>query len=459
MTEAPEERGPIRRASPDIDENRSVWMDDSHEGYQASPPLQGSERADVAVIGGGFTGVSTAYHLSRRFPDKRIVLLEARTLANGASGRNGGQMLNWLPGIEPKDPELARRIYSATKEGIDGIEAIIREHGLRVRYRRDGCLQVFTDARRAEEAHARAEELTAWGIPVRYVQGAELSTYLRPEGAVGAMLDSSEGQLHGVDFLRGMKPVLLAQGVKVFEGSPVLSIREGRSITLTTAGGDVRAQAIVLATNGYTPRLGYFRSGVFALHSHMLATEPLSREQAEALGWGRAAGFADDLDRISYGALLPSGELIFGGGSNASYGYLWGNRTSFPGTPESASRSFAAIQRQLNRYFPAAARLRIARRWTGTLGITMSRMCSMGVRGEHRNVYYALGYSGHGVTLANLAGRVLCDIYSGDDARWRELPFYQRKLGGIPPEPLRWIGYHVYTRLTGRSPRKSAETP
>jgi glycine/D-amino acid oxidase-like deaminating enzyme len=80
----------------------------------------------------------------------------------------------------------------------------------------------------------------------------------------------------------------------------------------------------------------------------------------------------------------------------------------------------------------------------------------MGVRGEHRNVYYALGYSGHGVTLANLAGKVLCDIYSGDDERWRALPFYQRPLRGIPPEPFRWIGYHIYTRLTGRSPRKSA---
>jgi glycine/D-amino acid oxidase-like deaminating enzyme len=86
----------------------------------------------------------------------------------------------------------------------------------------------------------------------------------------------------------------------------------------------------------------------------------------------------------------------------------------------------------------------------------MSRVCSMGVMGEHRNVYYALGYSGHGITLANLAGRVLTDIYSGDDTRWRDLPFYMRRLGGVPPEPLRWIGYQVYTRLTGRSPRKAA---
>jgi gamma-glutamylputrescine oxidase len=238
----------------------------------------------------------------------------------------------------------------------------------------------------------------------------------------------------------------------------VTSIEEGSTITLTTPRGAVRAKAIVLATNGYTPRLGYFGSGVFPLHSHMLATEPLTREQWKAIGWGRASGFADDLDRIAYGALTPGGQLIFGGGSNASYSYLWGNRTQYPGSPETAMGSFEAIRRQLVRYFPGTEPLKITHRWTGTLGITMSRICSMGVRGEHKNVYYALGYSGHGVTLANLAGRVLCDIYSGDDARWRELPFYQRELGGIPPDPFRWIGYHVYTRMTGRSPRKAASS-
>jgi glycine/D-amino acid oxidase-like deaminating enzyme len=116
------------------------------------------------------------------------------------------------------------------------------------------------------------------------------------------------------------------------------------------------------------------------------------------------------------------------------------------------------VEKRLSDYFPAVAQRRIEHRWTGVLGITMSRMCSMGVQGDHRNVYFALGYSGHGVTMANLAGRVLCDIFRGDDERWRKLPFYQKRLGGVPPEPLRWLGYHVYTRLTGRSPRKMDES-
>lgn len=440
----------------DIDVNRSLWVSGT-KGYDPLPPLTGKTSADIAIIGGGFTGISTAYHVSRRFPEKRVVLLEARALANGASGRNGGQMLNWIAGAETRDPERTRLIYDTTKEGIDGIEAIIRDHRLNVGYRRDGCLQVFTDSRRAEAAHAHVEELQRIGVPLRFLQGAELSTYLRAEGAHGAIFDASEGQIHGVELIRELRPVLLAQGVAIYEDTPVLSVEEGSTVTLTTPGGEVRAAAIVLATNAYTARLGYFKGGIFPLHSHVIATEPLDDEARQAIGWGRATGFSDDLDRISYAGLSPRGELVFGGGSNASYGYLFGGRTQYPGSPESAAKGFAAVERRLAEYFPGAAKVRIAHRWTGTLCITMSRMCSIGVRGEHKNVYFALGYSGHGVTMANLAGRVICDIYSGDDARWRALPFYQKELGGVPPEPLRWLGYQVYTRLTGRSPRKMDE--
>jgi glycine/D-amino acid oxidase-like deaminating enzyme len=146
------------------------------------------------------------------------------------------------------------------------------------------------------------------------------------------------------------------------------------------------------------------------------------------------------------------GQLVFGGGSNAAYSYLYGSRTSFRG---SADRSFQAIHRRLLQYLPRAANVKIDHAWTGPVALTLSRVCTMGVRGEAKNVYFALGYSGHGITLANLAGRVLCDIYSGDDARWRDLPFYERRLEYIPGEPLRWIGYHAYSTLTGKSPRRS----
>lgn len=434
-----------------IDENRSLWME-GKAPYEPLPALDRDVRADVAVIGGGFTGVSTALHLARRFPERRVVLLEARALANGASGRNGGLMLNGI-NVHVREPEEARRIYEVTSSGIDLILDTIREHGLDVGHRRDGCLDVFTDTRRADKAAAEIERLRAAGLPLEFLSGAALRARVRLEGAVGAVLDPRAGQLDGVDLLRGLRPVLLSLGVAVHEQTPVLSLEEGRELRLVTPGGEVRAAAVVLATNAYTGLLGWFGDRFVPLHAHAVATERRAPEEWEALGWSPGfAGFSDDLDRVAFGGMTTRGELVFGGGSNAAYDYSFGSGTAFRGSPERASE---AIRARLVRYLPAAERVGIARSWTGPVALTMNRVCTMGVTGAHRNVYYALGYSGHGVVLANLAGRVLCDAYSGDDERWRGLPFYQNHPHYIPPEPLRWVGYQAYTRLTGRSPRKS----
>lgn len=439
----------IRTSSADVDENTSMWTATA-TAPDPTAPLVGDIVADVVIIGAGFTGMSTAWHLSHRYPDLRIVVLDARRVGSGASGRNGGMALHWMDGVETEDAERAKRLYAVTTETIDWMGTVIREHAPDVRFRRDGCLELYTDTARAETAHREAERLASWGLPIRYVQGAELKGMLAAEGTVGGVLDPTTGQLHGLDFLYALRRVLLARGVSICEDSPVVRIEEGRTHVVTTPSGTVRAPTMVLGTNGYTPRLGYFRTGVLPLHSHVIATEPLPLARWRALGWGTVAGFSDDLDRIAYASLGADGRLLFGGGGNGAYDYYYGGRTSPPSTPEA---QYAYVRGVLDRYFPGAADVRIAHRWTGTLGITMSRVCSMGVTGAHRNVLYALGYSGHGVVLANLAGRVLCDLYADHPEPWRDLPFYQRRLTGIPPEPVRWAGYQVYTRLTGRSPR------
>lgn len=436
-----------------IDDNRSLWAAYTPD-YAPGAPLRGDVAADLAIIGGGFTGVSTAYHFSRRYPDKRVVLLEAKTLANGASGRNGGMMLNWIYGVGPMTPEMTARMYAATNGAIDTIEAVIREHNLDVSYRRDGTMEVFTRPERAEEAHAEIEALQALGIPMQFLDGAAARRLIGLQGIYGAAFDPNEGQLNGAQYVRALRPVLQAQGVAVYEQTPVLKVAEGPTVTLTTPHGSVRAAAVVLATNAYTGKLGYFRKAYFPLHSHVFATAPLTDTDAERLGWHSSAGFSDDLNRISYATRTREGHIVFGGGSNRSYGYLFNNRTAFPGAPDSARRAFADMQQTMDAYLPGSLQLPVAHRWTGTLAITLRRNCSMGVRGAHRNVYYALGYSGHGVTAANMAGQVLTDLYSGADARWRGMPFVDADFAPIPLEPFRWMGYQMFTRLTGRSPRE-----
>lgn len=430
-----------------LDANTSAWLAELPP-YERLPALRGAITADVAIVGGGITGVSTAWHLQQRFPSRRIVLLEARALANGASGRNGGQVLNGINGVEPRDAATARRVFAATQRGIDIVADLAARSTLDGGFARTGCLEVQTTARSADAAAARVETWRAWGLPVEHLPASAVPLH----GAHGGVRDPTAGRVNCAALLRGLRPLLGDGGVAVYEDTPVLRIREGATIELATPAGSVRTPAVVLATNAHTPSLGYFRAGILPLHSHVVATAPLSPRRWTALGWGAAEGFADDLDRIAYGCRTPHGRLLFGGGGNRAYSYRYGGSAPFDAA--GARPHHDAVERRLRGYFPGLAEEPIAHRWTGLLAITFDRVCSMGVTGAHRNVYYALGYSGHGLALGALAGEVLCDLYSGEHARWRDLPFYQKRLPRLPPEPLRWLGYQLYTRFTGRSPRR-----
>jgi glycine/D-amino acid oxidase-like deaminating enzyme len=432
-----------------LDENRSVWVTES-EPPRPAPKLTGRIVTEVAVVGGGFTGVSTAWHLRRRRPDLGVVLLEAGVLGSGASGRNGGQVLNWVNGVTPRDPDETRRIHGATRAGIDLAEELAARHAPPGTFRRQGCLEIYTDPRRAEAAEAHVRELQAAGIPAEFLAAKALGV----AGACGAILDPLAGRLNGFALLQALRPALRESGVVVHEHTPVRRVRGGAELALETPEGEVRARALVLATNAYTPALGFFRSGILPLHSHVIATAPLADDVWAGAGWGRWDGFTDDFDRISYACRTPGGRLLFGGGGNPAYRYRFGGKTT--AATQGGERAARFMRSVLARYFPAFAAVPVAERWAGTLALTLDRVCSMGVGGAHRNVYHALGYSGHGVALALLAGRVLADLFEGNHEAWRALPFYQKRLLPIPPEPLRWLGYQAYTRFTGRSPRRKS---
>jgi glycine/D-amino acid oxidase-like deaminating enzyme len=428
------------------DRSGSVWAAESGPA-RPRPALRGRVATDVAIVGGGFTGVSTAWHLRRRSSGLGIALLEACHLGHGASGRNGGQVLNWINGVTPETPEAALRIYGVTRAGIDLAEALAAQYAPGA-FRRAGCLEVYTDPGRAETAARHADWLRGAGIPVEFLPPSRLGV----KAAHGALLDPLAGRLNGFALLQALRPVLVEAGVALYENTPVRRVRAGSEIALETPEGELHARALVLATNADTPKLGFFRRGILPLHSHVLATAPLPSETWERIGWGSWDGFTDDLDRIAYASRTPGQRLLFGGGGNPAYAYRFGGAPALE--PREDDRAARFLRAALARYFPALSDARIEHRWTGTLAITLDRVCSMGVGGESRNVYHALGYSGHGVSLALLAGRVLADLFEGNHEAWRDLPFYQKRLLPLPPEPLRWLGSQAYTKLTGRSPRK-----
>jgi glycine/D-amino acid oxidase-like deaminating enzyme len=162
-------------------------------------------------------------------------------------------------------------------------------------------------------------------------------------------------------------------------------------------------------------------------------------------------GFSDDRLRRFYCSLTSQGRLVCGGGSNPAYLYRFGGRADGAATHHDGG--YAAIQRQLAAYVDGAEKLSPFRKWSGALALTMSRVCSIGVRGEAKNVYYGLGYSGYGVVLSNLAGRVISDLYHGDHEQWKALPFHNRRLEWVPPEPM--LGNQHLFDVLRRLPRNS----
>lgn len=432
-----------------FDDNTSVWLAGAPADDPA-PPLAKDLDIDVAIIGGGLTGVFTALHLARAKPSLGIALLEAKRLANGASGRNGGMMLNGITVLD-FDPDVAAREHALTRGAIDHVAALIRDAKLAVRFRRAGCFHVSTSAASAEAAHARVEQLTARGVALEYIPAAKLDDRLRVRGVHGAIFDPSEASIASVDLVRGLRPLLVAHGVQIYESTPVVRVREGTTIELATPDHTVRARALVLATSGYTPRLGYFRTGLLPVISHVIATDPVSPEILERIGLSNVAGFFDDQPRLAFCSVDSERRVIFGGGSTAAYGYRFRNATTFDARPDDAGA--LALRESMLHYLPDLADVPIRHRWSGPLDLTLARHCAIGVLGS--NVYYALGYSGHGITLATLAGRVITDLYSGNHDPWRDVAFYMKRPSGIPPEPLRWLGYQLYTRLTGKSPWKA----
>lgn len=436
----------------DFDENNSAWRAHQERSFKAVS-LTEDIKVDIAIIGGGMTGISTARNLIERYPDKKIALLEAKSLANGASGRNGGLVLNWFHDVEAEDLELAQEIYGITQETMESMRKMAAEAGKEDVFRTINCATLYTKEAHFTAAATEARKVQTVGIPLQVLSKSELQQHVRADEVVGAVIDPSAGQLDGVGFIHAVAAVLKNKGVQIYENTPVTEIIENGTLVLHTEHHTVAADAMVLASNAYSPVLGYFKDKLIPLHSYVIGTEPLSEEQWKELGFHSVQGFSDDRSRLAYGCINRHGELIFGGGSNAAYRYCYGGKT---GIHVKESKPFEAVRSVLLKYFPQLSSLELKYKWTGPVGITLDRSCMMGVQGSHRNIFYAVGFSGHGLTMATLAGRVLTDMYSGNDERWKKMPFFMKRGHTIPPEPFRWIGYKAFTTCTGRSPRKAA---
>jgi len=394
------------------------------------PPLDGDRDADVAIVGGGYTGLWTAYYLSQAAPSLKIVVLEAEYCGFGASGRNGG----WASGLFPvAEDKLTRRygrarasaMHVALAGAVDEVGRAAAAEGIDCDYAKGGTITL---------ARTPAQLKRASSAP-GFIGAAEASAICGANGVLGGIYSPHCAALHPAKLVRGLAAAVEKRGVTIHEGTRVHRIARG---LVETSHGTVKAGTVVRALEGYTARLAGHRRNLAPVYSLMIATEPLPAAVWERIGLARRETFTDHRHLIVYGQRTADDRLAFGGRGAP---YHFGSRVD-PGYDREPA-VFAALRRALTDLFGIDAP--IAYRWGGPLGIPRDWMPSVGLAD---GLGWAGGYVGDGVAAANLAGRTLAELITGTESELTGLPWAGHRSSRWEPEPLRWLGINAALRGT-----------
>jgi len=365
--------------------------------------LDGSRRTDVCIIGGGYTGLSSALHLAERGYD--VVLLEARKPGWGASGRNGGQLgsgqrKDQLELKEMVGADAARELWELAEAAKDLAKRLIEKHGIECDLK-PGI--AHADHKPGFASHSRdyVEFLrrTYDYDQIEYLERDAMAELVGSDSYYGGSLDMGAAHLHPLNYALGLADAALAAGARLYESTVVEGYQEGSPNRIMTNHGIVEADSIVLACNGYLGKLEQRVSGkIMPINNFIVATEPLSQRQLETIN-PRDVAIADSRFVVNYYRLSADKRMLFGGGENYSQNFPT-NIASF-------------VRKPMLQVYPQLAETRIDYAWGGALAVTLNRMPHFGRLGQH-NTYFAQGYSGHGVAMATLAGKLIADAIAGE---------------------------------------------
>ena len=382
------------------------WYAATAPAVERHRALAGRETADVCIVGAGFTGISTALHLAER--GYSVVVLEAGRIGWGASGRNGGQVGSGLresmSALESTlGPARAGTLWALCEEAKAIIAERIARHRIRCDWRSGNLLASTRERymgwieREAEFCHRRF----GYG-GYRMLSRAEMREEVASESYVGGRMDEGGGHLHPLRFVLGMAGAAVSAGARIFEGSRVESIRWRHRSQVSTAHGTVDTEYVVLAGNAYLGRMEpRIESRIMPIVNHVLATEPLGERRTRSLIRSGACVHSTRFV-VDYYRCTPDHRLLFGGGETYSDRPL-----DDPG---------AFVRRYMLRVFPQLAEVEIDYAWSGRLAITMNRLPHIGRLAP--NGFFAQGFSGHGVALTQIAGKLMAEAVAGTAERF-----------------------------------------
>lgn len=424
-----------------------LWWETTDLLSGLNPPLKGRQKADIVVVGGGFTGMASAYHLRQRFPDQRIVVIEGACCGYGASGRNGGHALVGMHGIgdicKKRGPEEARKVWDMTLMGFNQIKELVETHGIDCDLEETGKLVLATQERHIPALGSFKTLFDQIGLESQLLDRDELQKYLKSERYLAGWRDPHGGHLNPAKLASGLKRVIQEMGVEIFERSKVCRIVPGTTVVVETEMGEIAAPKVILGLNGYAPQLGLFSNNLMSLVTNVIATEPLTADQLASIGWLEREGLGDmrGLD-FNYFILSADNRIVFGGEAPV---FSHGNRPSrgiYKATAEKLKKSLLLS-------FPQLDGVEVTHQWSGTVGFTLDASPFIGAMGPDRNLYYAAGYSGEGVVLTQVAGKILSHLVAGDDDALTRMPIVRK-----PPyalhEPFRYPAFKLYCAYLDR---------
>lgn len=399
------------------------------------PPLTGDSHADVAIIGGGYTGLSTALALHEA--GIAAVVLERDFCGYGASGRNAGHLTPTICKDLPTammlfGRETAAKLARYADFCVQNTEDMMRAYGIDCDYNRSGNIMAVTHPAQEKRLRKATEAALALGAKMHFVERDEM----RERGVPGAFLcgamEEAGGTLHTGKFVLGLRKAALERGIRIYEQTAVQRIEGRGPIRIVTAGGTVNAGRLVMASNAYTGEIGRPGERISPLYITLFETAPLSDAQLDAIGgWkGREGIYTAHESMESY--RLTAQRTIIGGSKDVQYFYDCAPHNH---GGESDARKMSVI-RAFRARFPALKELPVAHAWAGWCGFTLNFMPVVGRAPGNPACFHAVGYNGHGVAQAATMGGMMADLMLGKANPWLDLVC--RKPAFMLPKPLRY---------------------
>ncbi len=401
--------------------------------------LQGQEKADIAIIGGGFVGLWTALTIKKHEPDCHVVILEQDVCGGGASGRNGGFAMSWWPKIGTLkaicSPEQALFLGHSAERAIYELGDFCLEHGIDAHFVQKGWLWTATTPAHIDSWNGTLQTCERLGVqPFERISAEALQRRTGSPIHLSGVFEASNATVQPAALVQGMRRVALEAGIRIHEHSAVVQIEPGDFSVLHTTAGQLKAEKVVLATNAWSAAIPELARLITPVNSSIAVTRPL-REKLERIGWTGGEAITDSQLMVDYYRTTRDGRIVFGKGTGAiSY------RSEINSIFSEHPQSIAMTVDDLFHTYPELEKEVISHSWSGPIDRTYDSLPVFGHLSGQKNIFYGIGWSGNGVSPSRLGGRILASLALGRKDEWSQCALVDRTSKVFPPEPFRYIG-------------------